>query len=110
MGIANHIGDVLTYQVLTDDTQQVIYGSLVRPLDIANPNIRVLHPLSDREELEEPAVPIVKTLTETIDPEYDPKKTKLPKFSPEELLGPPSYTTLQMDSTCVLKSSKESTI
>ena len=30
---------------------------------------------------------IVKTLTETIDPEYDTKKTKLSKFSPEELLG-----------------------
>ena len=47
VGIANHIGDILTYQILTDDTQQVIYWSLVCPLDIANSNIGVLHPPPD---------------------------------------------------------------
>ena len=65
--IANHVEDILTYQVLTHDTQQVIYRSLVHLLDIAKPNIRVLHPLPNGEEFEELAIPIVKSLTETID-------------------------------------------
>ena len=86
VGIANNVGDVLTYNILTDDTQQVITRSLVWALDPANPNIRVLHQVPDGED-EEPDNPVVKRLVEHIDPAYDPEKTKLPKFSPEELLG-----------------------
>ena len=59
---------------------------MVRPLDPNNPNVRVLAPPDDGEDME-PAIPVIKTLTECTDPAYDPSKTKLPKFSPEELLG-----------------------
>jgi len=86
VGISDHVGDVLTYQILTDDTQQVIDRSMVRPLDPANPNIRVLHPQVEGED-SEPPIPVVHSLVDSIDPEYDPEKVKLPKFSPDELVG-----------------------
>ena len=85
VGIANNIGDLLTYHVLTDDTQQVIARSMVRALDPLNPNIRVLHPEHTGEDME--PIPIVRSIVDTIDPAYDPTKVKLPKFSPQELLG-----------------------
>ena len=44
VGIANHIGDVLTYYILQDSTQKVIARSMVRPLDVNNPNLRVYVP------------------------------------------------------------------
>ena len=66
----------------------MISRSLVCPLDPDNPNVQVLHPSEEGEESElEPAIPVVKSLVDTIHPEYDPEKVKLPKFSPEELLG-----------------------
>ena len=55
-------------------------------MDPNNPNIHVLPP-SDNGEDSEPTILYVHTLTEVTDPLYDPTKTKLPKFSPEELLG-----------------------
>ena len=91
VGIATNIGDLLTYFVLTDDTQQVIARSNVRTLDPENPNVRVLHPEHEGESLsgddEQAHRPVVRSLVEDYDPEYDPEKVKLPKFSPEELLG-----------------------
>ena len=85
VGFAHNIGDVLTYHILTDDTQQVIARSMVRGLDPQNPNIRIVQPPHEGED--ELAIPVVKSLVDTIDPAYDPQKTKLPHFSPEELLG-----------------------
>jgi len=96
VGVAENVGDALTYMILTDDTQQVIYRSMVRPLDPKNPNVRVLHPEDVGEDDGEPPVPIVKSITDCLDPEYDPEKVKLPKFSPDELLGLPFCMTLQM--------------
>ena len=91
VGIATNIGDVLTYYVLTDDTMRVIARSCVRPMDPDNPNIRVIQPPPDGEEVDDdnptPPTPVVKTFVETIDPLYDPEHTRLPSFSPEELLG-----------------------
>jgi len=34
VGFANHVGDVLTYHILTDDTKQVIARSTVCPVDV----------------------------------------------------------------------------
>ena len=58
-------------------------------MDPDNPNIRVIQPLPNGEELDDdnPPTPVVKTFVETIDLLYDPEQTKLPSFSPEELLG-----------------------
>ena len=33
MGVAENVGDTLTYKVLTSDTRQVIFRSVVRPAD-----------------------------------------------------------------------------
>ena len=88
VGIANNVGDLLTYHILTEDTNQVIARSCVRPLDPNNPNIRILPPQSDGEiEAQQEPIPIVKTLREVTRPNEDPLQTKLPMFSPEELLG-----------------------
>ena len=75
----------MTYHILTDNTPQVIARLMVCGLDPQNPNIWIVQPSHKGEE--EPAIPIVKSLVDTIDPAYDPLKTKLPHFSPEELLG-----------------------
>ena len=74
VGIANNIGDLLTYHVLTDDTQQVIARSMVRALDPMNPNVRVLHPEHTGEDME--PIPIVKSIVHNIHPAYDPTKVK----------------------------------
>ena len=97
VGIANHIGDVLTYYVLQDSTQKVIAHSMVCPLDMNNPNLRVYVPSDEGEgvedddnndvndnvsvnqhtenflETEQTKQPVVRTLVETIHPDYYPE-------------------------------------
>ena len=46
-----------------------------------------MQPPVEGEDLDAPAIPVVHTVGEILHPEYDPRKTRLPKFSPEELLG-----------------------
>ena len=91
VGIADHCGDVLTFLILTDETRQVIQRSCVRPLDPENPNIRVLQELmadgEDSDETYESVPKVVQSIPEAFVPELDPSTVKLPKFSPEELLG-----------------------
>ena len=93
VGIAKHQGDVLTYQILTDDTSKVITRSMVRPFDPQNPNYRVLKSNDSGEDSdndssnEENISEIVKTYSDYITPENDPHTTRLPKFSPEKLIG-----------------------
>ena len=67
VGITNNIGDALTYQILDEHTEQIVYRSCVRSMDPENPNIRVLQPPIEGEEFVEPAIPIVKTMQESID-------------------------------------------
>ena len=38
MGVAHNVGDALTYNILMDDTNKVIYHSAVRPRDDKDPN------------------------------------------------------------------------
>ena len=42
VGIAEHCGDALTYLILTEDTQQIIARSVVRPRTTKDPNLRGL--------------------------------------------------------------------
>ena len=80
---------------------------MVCPLDTNNPNLRVYVSSNKGEgvednkendvtetqhnenflETEQPRQPVVGALVETIHPDYDPEKTRLPKFSPQELIG-----------------------
>ncbi|MGL4933427.1 MAG: hypothetical protein ACRC4P_08975, partial [Aeromonas sp.] len=41
VGIANNVGDALTYKILTDDTQKIIFRSAVRARDSNEPNNRI---------------------------------------------------------------------
>ena len=38
MGEAHNVGNALTYKILTDDTNKVIYCSAIRPRDAKDPN------------------------------------------------------------------------
>ena len=95
VGVAETQGDALTYLILTDDTKQVIVRSMVRAFDPANPNYRVLTPKVDGEvqqdedetNKENEANENVQLLSDYITPENDPHHGKVPKFSPDELLG-----------------------
>ena len=40
VGISEHVGHALTWQVLNDETQEVIHRSRVRPVSITDPNLR----------------------------------------------------------------------
>ena len=89
MGIADHCGDVLTFLILTEDTQKVIPRSCVRPLDPENPNIRVLQELlpDGEDEDQENVTKVVQSLPEAFVPQIDPNNVNLPKFAPDELVG-----------------------
>jgi len=52
LGIADNVGDILTYKILTDHTQQVVlHRSVVQPCDLAqHPNHRIqFNPMNDPE-------------------------------------------------------------
>ena len=53
VGVAENIGDTLTYYVLTDDTQQVIARSVLRPVTNNDQNLRADNPCpKDVEEID----------------------------------------------------------
>jgi hypothetical protein len=50
VGISSHVGDALTYKVLTDDTRKVLHTSNIRSaLDVSNPNLRATTPIQGEE-------------------------------------------------------------
>ena len=78
-GIAETKGDALTYQILTDDTDQVIIRSCVRSgLDPLNPNLRATG---------ETSTPILFSASDLSGLDVDSHTLKLPHFSPDELIG-----------------------
>ena len=84
VGVAENVGDVLTYRILTEDTQQVINRSVVKSaLDPNNINYRAEFPTTPGEEKE----PFVKSAADFAVPGLDPRELKLPKFSPDNLIG-----------------------
>jgi hypothetical protein len=89
VGVAEKQGDALTYLVLTDDTQQVIARSAVRPAsEPMFPNKRAdkaaAASKSDGGE-DEKSTDVIYSLADGL--QVDPADLKLPVFSPEELLG-----------------------
>ena len=60
VGIAENVGDALTYLILTDDTQEIICRSVVRSaLDLKNPNLRALAPDGGEELKHAAAEPLI---------------------------------------------------
>ena len=85
MGPAEHQGDILTHLVLTEDTEQVIARSAVRKFhDPRNPNIRA-EVTPDPEDGGEK--PVIQSTTDIRGLSIDPSGLRLPKLSPEELIG-----------------------
>ena len=84
VGIAEHQGDAMTYLVLDDKSQKVIARSAVRKaLDPNSPNLRADF-MSNSGEFSTHK-PIIST--SDVIGHKDPSSLKLPKFSPEELIG-----------------------
>ena len=98
VGVAENIGDVLTWLILTDDTKRVIPRSAVRSASQTKQNnLRAMDvnqdPLGiildnssslDHGELFDPAI---KCTADIAWPECNPLELKLPKFTIEELMG-----------------------
>ena len=82
--MAENVGDILTYQILTEDTRQVINRSVIRSaLDPDNINYRAEFP----EEPSAPRDPFVLSSSDIAVPGLDPFELNLPKLSPDELVG-----------------------
>ena len=78
VGIAEHVGHALTYKVLTDDTQKVIFRSQIRSaLKGDEKNLRVDHDNDDREN------EIVKSKNNY----EEDSKFSMPTFDPTDLVG-----------------------
>jgi Reverse transcriptase (RNA-dependent DNA polymerase) len=95
VGISEHCGHALTWKILTDDTQKVIYRSLVRPYSIADPNFRAVMPGGEEDDvIGDPIDPIIKSKTPSssfanhdITTQAPPSQPPPPVFNPEELIG-----------------------
>jgi len=85
MGPAEHQGDILTHLVLTADTDKVIARSAVRKFnDPRNPNFRAEDPPIPEDR---GADPVLQSTADIRGLSIDPSGLRLPKLSPEELLG-----------------------
>ena len=85
MGPAQHQGDALTHLVLTADTDQVIARSAVRKFnDPRNPNFRAVEDLNTKDGGDKP---VLQSTADIRGLSIDPSGLRLPKFSPEELIG-----------------------
>ena len=113
MGVNPDVGDVLTYYIMTDDTRQIISRSVIRSaLDENNVNIRAeigTIPSAGGEDGENPREEDSSKAHLTTGAEikqtslpaaFDPAEVKLPKFSPQELLGL-SFLKEQEDGTMI---------
>jgi hypothetical protein len=88
VGFAEHQGDALTFLIIDDVTQQVLARSELRPVDALAPNLRT--PNVGTSNLAEGELVPTKTILSSIDVaglDIEPTRLKLPKFSPDELLG-----------------------
>jgi hypothetical protein len=101
VGISEHVGNALTWKILTDDTKKVIYRSQVRPYTESDCNLRA-ELLEGEENTTPPSEPIIKSRSEfqgddesfkqhTDDSECEhpptEKTSNAPLFYPEDLIG-----------------------
>ena len=78
-------GDFLTYAILTNDTQQLLFRSNVRPAkDPLFPNLNA-RPATSTPSGESSQQPVLSSLSDAMN--VDPESMKLPSFAPEELVG-----------------------
>ena len=93
VGVAEHQGDALTYLVLTDDTLRVLTRSVIRTaLGNHQPNLRAEHPSPPADLILDggesvASKPILLSTNDIAGDQVSQSRLKLPKFSPEELIG-----------------------
>ena len=102
VGISEHVGPALTWIILTDDTQKLIYRSQVRPYDASAANLRLDLFGGDSDSLT--STPFIKSRFEsdgmdkqvttldieaddTTEPLSEPSTNNVPIFNPEDLVG-----------------------
>ena len=80
VGISTSVGDALTFQILTDDTNRIIHRSAVRAVNTSRPdrNLRLDPPGGETQK------PIIQSFS---DVSGDPSVSNAQTFKPEELLG-----------------------
>ena len=85
VGISENKGDALTFQVLTDDTKEIIHRLVVRPADDPkHPNARLFPEGGELDKLaSEIKNPVVESEADCI----DPSRLKLPDINPENMVG-----------------------
>jgi hypothetical protein len=83
VGVAEHIGDALTYLVLDDVSEQVILRSA---LDPQHPNLRTAN-TSAHDGEESGGTAVITSLRDMLSPSVDHAQIALPTFLPHELLG-----------------------
>jgi hypothetical protein len=92
VGVAEHKGDSLTFLVLDSITSQVVARSELRSgLDSTTPNIRSLQAPDGSTPTSRKTI---KSHTDNIALDIPPSSLKLPRFSPDELLGKTFVRTL----------------
>jgi hypothetical protein len=107
VGISEHVGNALTWKILTADTQKVIYRSQVRPFHAADRNLRAELPGGEEDPTTKISDPIIKSRFDSggdgeskqFSPKFDCDEIKVPDtffegtrtsapiFDPQDLVG-----------------------
>ena len=88
VGFAEHQGDALTFLILDDETLQVIARSELRPVTDTSVNLRTPNlGISNQDKGELAPTKAIMSSTDVAGLDIEPTRLKLPKFSPDELLG-----------------------
>ena len=83
VGIAETVGDALTYKIISDDTQKLVYRSALRSAnDSSSPNLRAL---ASGEG--EPTTPSEIYVRSRADDSSSPSLKNMPGFTPDDLIG-----------------------
>ena len=85
VGISEHCGNTMTWKILTEDTQKVIFRSQVRPYTTADPNLRA--DMFGGEEDTTTSDPVIKSRPTAGNGESTHVTTPSPIFNPEDLVG-----------------------
>jgi hypothetical protein len=107
VGVAEHQGAAMTWLLLDDVTQQVVFRSAVRTaLDHTSPNLRAEQPLTELTaglsmEAGETDRPIHSV--SDLSGQLDTSNLKLPRFSPDELMGMTFLRELENGNSCRAK-------
>ena len=93
VGISEHVGNALTWKILTEDTHKVIYRSRVRPADPDDPNLRAaMIGGEDSDSTPTNTSKFVKSRHDnpeggTVTGNANHPDTSAPVFDPEDLIG-----------------------